>query len=244
MTLDEIDNLRVDAVSEGVESVNWSSLQAGGSFGYEVYEAVECDKCRDVLVLGLGEGGALHTEIDPDGVLPDCEIASHHGGLGPCEDCLDSTGEDGIGVCMCQDAPCDGYVPEVSGPAINYVYPCKLRDLPDAAKKIAHLPLCVIEFPGGATGFALTGGGMDFTWEICAAYVACGFLPPAQFDLPKMSGLSMDGWHRDVWYAMKRSIQVQQNWLNNSLEKLDVLKKWIEDQDAKSKAKNAAREAT
>lgn len=244
MTDDKLSNLRVDAITNVVQEMDWSAHQAGDSIGYDVYESVTCDKCGEELILSQNDGGAPHCEVDPDGILPPCELGSHHGKAGPCEDCVDSTGEEGVGVCMCDNAPCDGYVQQVEGPMMNYLYPCPIKDPGEAARNIAHLPLCVVEFPGGPSGFALTGGGMDFSWEICAAYVACGYLPPTEFDLPKMGEMTLTGWHLDVWQAMRRSIQVQQNWLNNSLEKLDELKKWVEDKDAKSKAKNAAREAT
>jgi ribosomal protein L7/L12 len=36
---------------------------------------------------------------------------------------------------------------------------------------------------------ALTGGGMDFSWEICESYMRLGYLPPAHFAaLPRMAG--------------------------------------------------------
>lgn len=238
----ELSNLRVNAVNAVVRTVDWSEYKdPDRGMSWDSYEAVTCEKCGQAVVLN-GGGDLPHCDADPDAVLPPCTISSHHGGLGSCEDCAESTGDEGLGVCMCDDAPCDGHLPSADGPMMNYLYPCPLNDVSAAAIAIRHLPLCVVEFADGETGFALTGGGMDFSWEICAAYVACGYLPPTDFDLPKMGGMSLTGWHRDVWRAMRRSIEVQQNWLTNSLTKLDELKQWLEDKDAKSKAAARARE--
>lgn len=70
------------------------------------------------------------------------------------------------------------------GPAMNYYYPVSLRwgmMLEDAANRISQLPLCMVELRDGSVGMALTGGGMDLSWEIIRAYIALGFLPPIHF---------------------------------------------------------------
>jgi hypothetical protein len=76
------------------------------------------------------------------------------------------------------------------GPMMNYWYPCPaVEDNPqDAATKLLGLPLCVVEVDG-EWGLALTGGGMDLTWEIIEAFVRLGQLPPAHF----ASGLDRAG---------------------------------------------------
>lgn len=39
---------------------------------------------------------------------------------------------------------------------------------------------------------ALTGGGMDLSWEICETYINLGYLPPMHFcGLPKMGGMDI-----------------------------------------------------
>lgn len=84
----------------------------------------------------------------------------------------------------CEDLDCTSMA-YASGPMMGYWYPVNIFKPEEAAKKIAHLPLCVVVFDDGRTGLALTCEGMDFSWEICAAYVALGYLPPLQFcDLP------------------------------------------------------------
>lgn len=78
------------------------------------------------------------------------------------------------------DSECEGVVTGAEGPMMNYFYPCNLRDLDAAAIAIVDLPLCVVVRANGDIGFALTGGGMDLSWEICDAYVLCGYLPPVE----------------------------------------------------------------
>jgi hypothetical protein len=79
---------------------------------------------------------------------------------------------------------------EGNQPCMNYFYPLKELDASDAIKlEEAKLPLCIIEFESGDTGLALTGGGMDLTWEICQAFIVLGYYPPAHFaKLPRMGG--------------------------------------------------------
>lgn len=94
----------------------------------------------------------------------------------------------------CQLEACPDYgsrAANVEGPMMNYWYPIGDRygfDPDDAALALKDLPLCVVEVSGDM-GLALTGGGMDFTWEIVEAFVTLGYLPPlAHNDPPQMAG--------------------------------------------------------
>lgn len=80
------------------------------------------------------------------------------------------------------------------GPMMNYWYPLHEsgRDFsPEmAARTLAqhNLPLCVVEVDGDY-GLALTGGGMDLSWEIAEAFARLGYCPPLHFcNLPRMAG--------------------------------------------------------
>ena len=108
---------------------------------------------------------------------------------------------------------------------MNYWYPLNdlyqirqiLRDAhalgPHAAAiAIVDLPLCVVRV-NDAWGLALTGGGMDLSWEIAAAYVALGYLPPTHFRLPAMCGRGSSARDRFIISAYRRSCQVQIGWL-------------------------------
>lgn len=74
------------------------------------------------------------------------------------------------------------------GPMMNYAYP--LPDSPTDATvlELDHLPLVVVDwYEDNSSELALSGGGMDLSWEICEAFIVLGYLPPLHFcDLPRM----------------------------------------------------------
>jgi hypothetical protein len=72
---------------------------------------------------------------------------------------------------------------------------------------------------------ALTGGGMDLSWEICESFINLGYLPPAHFcDLPRMAGKSMDDEsNRKIVLACLRSLDVikyRSDYSKEGLEKM------------------------
>lgn len=86
--------------------------------------------------------------------------------------------------CPTCGAECTGF----TGPMMNCVWPLVTGDFDEeTAAKLIDLPLCLVEV-GGAVGLALTGGGMDLSWEIAKAYMVLGYLPPATLDLPGFAG--------------------------------------------------------
>ena len=136
------------------------------------------------------------------------------------------------------DSKCSGYL-NSEGPMMNYFYPCPFKaSMRDAAKAIEDLPLCVVELRGEERGLALTGGGMDLAWEICAAYIALGFLPPIHFAgrLPDMAGLSMksDRTRKVVHYA-KESASCAVNWRSNDARRVDEIAKKIKSRDSQAR---------
>lgn len=120
-----------------------------------------------------------------------------------------------------QDIEDDG-----EGPMMNYYYPLpdlrRVGDDPhEAASRIADLPLCVVEFQDGGYALALTGGGMDLSWEICEAFTRLGFLPPVHFaDLPAMTGYPRTEEHRYTIQACVRSAEVAEGWARRTRERL------------------------
>lgn len=107
------------------------------------------------------------------------------------------------------------------GPMMNYWYPVKLADCEDAAWLIAHLPLCVVEFEDGRTGLALTGGGMDLSWEICEAFIALGYFPPLHFcDLPRMAGRGKSDKDKATIAACQESCRIAEGWAARKRERL------------------------
>jgi hypothetical protein len=124
------------------------------------------------------------------------------------------------------------------GPMMNYFYPCDIRDTEDAARKIAHLPLCVVEMRDGQTGLALTGGGMDLSWSICEAYIALGYLPPAHFagSLPRFAGMKLTTNVRIILAACARSCEIRSRWALRGVEEVKAVAKWIRAEQRKRKA--------
>jgi hypothetical protein len=110
------------------------------------------------------------------------------------------------------------------GPAMNYFYelPDYNGDPLDDSKKIADLPLCIVNVEGNRYGLALSGGGMDLSWEICAAYIALGYLPPAHFGryLPQFAGMRFTQRERAVIGACRESLRCQRDWNVRGLQRL------------------------
>ncbi len=84
----------------------------------------------------------------------------------------------------------------IEGPMMNYHYPFDAPygfDPRESAVKLVHTPVCIIEWNDGGYSLALTGGGMDLSWEICEAFILLGSYPPMHFvDLPTMAGKERD----------------------------------------------------
>lgn len=90
-------------------------------------------------------------------------------------------------------------------PMMNYIYPLPDKetferdmqtlfgdDWPTKIKKqLSNTTLIQLLNEGYTENYylALTGAGMDFSWEICESYINLGYLPPLHFcDLPNMAG--------------------------------------------------------
>ena len=126
-----------------------------------------------------------------------------------------------------EDTECDGYI-STDGPMMNYCYPISLRDEPsEAARKIVDLPLCIVSFTDEDTDYlALTGGGMDFSWEICEAYMRLGQTPPLHFcSLPAMAGRGQNAHDRWIIAGCRASAKVSRNIAQGVLRALANLKR-------------------
>lgn len=110
----------------------------------------------------------------------------------------------------------------VEGPMMNYWYPVDIISEDNAAEAafiLRDLPLVVV-MVDDEWGIALSGGGMDLSWEICTAFVLLGMLPPVHFsDLPRESD-SLSPVRQYVLRAMLRSLEVMTNWQASSIDRL------------------------
>lgn len=119
---------------------------------------------------------------------------------------------------------CDGNVPSAPGPCYNKLYPLTTYagNSHEAAAAIVDLPLCVVvsERTGEMEGLALTGAGMDLSWEIAEAYMRLGCLPPAWLRLP---GSARSFGPLEEWIAagMRQSLEMQKKAIDSQLEYLD-----------------------
>jgi hypothetical protein len=127
------------------------------------------------------------------------------------------------------DVKCQGHVPGNEGPMMHYAYPIPESNTfePElVAIDLAELPVCLILRTGNRDlELALTGGGMDLSWEICEAYMRMGYLPPVHFELPGMAGRGSSA--RDKWIVAGylRACEVAEGWAKRKAERVKELAK-------------------
>ena len=148
----------------------------------------------------------------------------------------------GAGEVECDKAGCDGTVYN-EGPMMNYYYPLPgLEDPTEAAKKISDVCLCIVQIDG-EYGLALTGGGMDLSWEICAAFIQLGYFPPVHFagNLPKMAGKEWNKDTRTIIEWCKESVKIASSWVLRDLERVTEIETWLKENKKKNDNKKTAK---
>lgn len=125
----------------------------------------------------------------------------------------------GEGPVECENTDCERFNEEVGsgddGPMMNYWYPLPFDPSDSAIAELANLPLCVV-YIDDAPGLALTGGGMDLSWEICEAFMRLGCLPPLHFSaLPAICGRGVSKGDKVIAKACERSADM-------SLERMKI----------------------
>lgn len=194
------------------------------------------DDERNETVLLVTRGGSEPSHIVIDGSaweLADWEAYADHVG-----EWSDETADHNlpVGTFTPEDfnryMEVEPYQRGAEGPMMNYWYPIKENDSPyggfdeyEAAATLKDLPLCLVQVDD-EWGLALTGGGMDLSWEICAAYVALGKLPPIHFsDLPRFGDQTgrQGSRRRIVVHAMRRSLEVSISWAQRKLQELNAI---------------------
>jgi len=144
---------------------------------------------------------------------------------GLCECGVDSVIVNGC----CSD--CSKEHKELTGPMMNYVYP--LMDsykedsiIEEAANKIRHLPFCIVEYINEAdnetlVGFACTGAGEDFSWQICEAYICLGLYPPVWFaEVPALASYPKE--KEAILRACKESLNFEKEKMEIKLQRLSL----------------------
>ena len=118
---------------------------------------------------------------------------------------------------------------------MNYYYPLPsdAEFSSEDAQNIDHLPLCIVHFiEEERYALALTGGGMDLSWEICEAHMRLGYLPPTHFRLPRMAGMTKTDRNTWVLEGCRRSAEIAINWAQANLRNLDIVEEWLEQEGA------------
>jgi len=126
-------------------------------------------------------------------------------------------------------------------PMMNYFYPLPNFDdakrsremdedyMKEACDKAGNITLVekLKEPTHKAFGLALTGGGMDLSWDICRGYINFGYLPPIHFcdGLPRYAGMDYeDPENKIVIAACKRSFEAVKENADRALDDLERLK--------------------
>lgn len=134
-----------------------------------------------------------------------------------------------------EDSDCRGYI-MLDVPMMNYAYPIstdRVGGVTDAAKAIHNLNLCIVEYDGNEY-MALTGGGMDFSWEIAEAYMRLGYLPPLHFaNLPQMAGKRLDWVNRWIIAGFRQAIRIRTRRARYDLERLAELSKRMKERETR-----------
>jgi len=121
-------------------------------------------------------------------------------------------------------------------PMMNYFYPLPefehkhLSD--DEIKKAlteAGSVTLIEKLKTGEKGLALTGGGMDLSWDICKGHINLGYLPPAHFcrSLPRMGDMTLTPENKKVISACRKSLEMEETWAKRGLEELDNVEAWL-----------------
>ena len=122
-----------------------------------------------------GETGWTYWEA---GICPACQHPTDGNGQCTTEDC-DNGGEH---LDHSHGLTLDGPVTSAYWPFDDHA----IADPVEDARKIADLPLCIVKVDD-TYGLALTGGGMDLSWEIAEAFTRLGMYPPLDVcSLPAM----------------------------------------------------------
>lgn len=225
---------------------DWSSDAEDQDCGWQFWQAFDYEVDGRSLTL-IANGMQVVAAYTEDGVRVDmsydsaeldglecerCDGAGSHEGDDGEEECVACAGT-GNTAKLTDDqvriiAEAEPYMHGAEGPMMNYRYP--LGDGSDhigswgyrgdavyAAYRLRDLPLCVTGYDE-EIALALTGGGMDLSWEIVEAFTLLGWLPPVYFNLPGMAGRGSSETDLYLIAAVDRSLEVMVERIQNRRE--------------------------
>lgn len=201
-----------------------------GTPGWRVYEGTLIPEDTELeidtsprLMLDPDDGYIERVELDPDTYVIEAEDENGiaHYELGDDEwlkimrHYWPKLDVDEIGRAINGDALEDWF------PAMNYVYPLPSPPPDDWKTRVSCCTCVEID---GAPYLALTGGGMDMSWEICESFIALGYYPPAHFaELPSMAGRGESKADRAILAACRRSLEAMVERHQAKLDRLTSL---------------------
>lgn len=228
--LPDVSSMYVDSVSVQPVEKDWTE---GYGETWDYIRVPTCPWCETVcpdddIDVEITTAQMAAREIDADELTHD-DGEEEEGGLIAVErDC-------------CPNPDCEHFRDEVDpfeaddGPMMSYYYPLPAKSwggrsawTREDATKLDGLPLVIVYFDEDPSdgALALSGGGMDLSWEICEAFMRLGFLPPAKYaELPGMAGyMSAQDYaldtHRWIVAGCRRTFEVQRTWAENGLASL------------------------
>lgn len=113
-------------------------------------------------------------------------------------------------------------------PMMNYIYPLPDNfEVPEDFREKLHNMTIVWINDEEKHYLALTGGGMDMTWEIAETYIDLGYYPPTAYcRLPRMAGKDYSSKkNKRIIDACKESLKASSGWKQSTLKQLEDLGK-------------------
>ena len=238
-TYPPVDELYVDSIDIMPEDMDWAEGAHEGAGYPEAWDYIRvpaCPACETVVSDEPQTVSITRDQLAEHGIELD-ELDLDHLSADQLDELPLATPQ------CCPNPDCEQFRQEVDeygdgddGPMMNYYYllPSKRSGSSDSydrsdAAKLDGLPLVIVNFHegphAGEQALALSGGGMDLSWEICEAFMRLGFLPPAKFaDLPAMAGYPRNARHRWIIDGCRRTFTVQAGFADRSIDSLDRMK--------------------
>jgi hypothetical protein len=216
--LPDINRLSLAALNERSERYDWSE-------GYpEVWEVVEpsprCPYCGELLADGETSINVTGTEHADDPLAEEIGLTfwlTVPEGYCRSKDCS-----------FFNQKPSEEYTEHFPIYNERYGLPTTKRYGTEEADELHSVSLTIVAFGENGWGdvkhyLALTGAGMDFTWDIAEAYMLLGFLPPVIFcDLPRMAGYGKSELHQWVIAGCKRALSMECESLMRTIARLNA----------------------
>lgn len=74
---------------------------------------------------------------------------------------------------------------------------------------------------------ALTGCGMNLSWDIAEAYIIAGYLPPAWLRMPRMADVKLGPRQKAVFRAIRRGAAIRRNWIESDLRDVRTTEEYL-----------------